>query len=52
MQNSDARAALRAWVLDPAKLSALERAAYDDLDSPWAEPCDRAAQVLRLHLSA
>lgn len=52
IQNTQAREALRQWILDEGKAAALERAASDDVDSPWAEPSDRAAKVLRSYLDA
>ena len=52
MQNAQSREAIRLWTLDYSKAAALESAAALDLDSPWAEPCERAAQVLRSYLGA
>jgi hypothetical protein len=50
MQNAQAREALRLWILDEPKVAALENAACDDSASPWAEPCNRAAMVLKSYL--
>jgi hypothetical protein len=52
MQDPAARRRLKAWMLDQKKLEALEKAAYTDIESPWADACDRAAQEWRPHVGA
>lgn len=52
MTNNDARLRLKSWVLDPAKLAALESAAYSEIETLWADAFDTAAQVLSPHVEA